>query len=446
MKEKNILITLFTAFLLCLVACNNGSKEPIHTHTAGTPVEENRKEPTCTTIGSYDSVTYCTECHEEMLRQHLSLPALGHDLIHHDGKTPTCVESGFAPYDTCSRCDYTTYKTLDPTGHVNTKIVEENRKEPTCTEDGSYDLVTYCDDCGAFISKETKTIDSLGHDYGEWKTISQPTETENGLKRRVCNRCSNVDEKIEYATGSLDKLAFDLLEDGTYQANAKNAYIEGNVVIPSHHDDIEVTRVCLSNCRYITSVSLPNTLKGLATECFMNCYLLTEIIIPNGVEWIGWGAFRGCSSITSIVIPNSVLHLGADYLNYTFSGCGKLSSVTLSESLEVIPYCTFYNCKSLEYIKIPRKVTKISTGVFDETGLKTVVLPKSLSKVREGAFIRCPLEKVFYEGNQTEWGSIDIEANNDRLVVYATTYFYSEEAPISSGNYWHYVNDTPTIW
>ncbi len=45
------------------------------------------------------------------------LPALGHDLVHHDGLSPTCLENGYAAYDTCTRCDYSTYRTLNSIGH-----------------------------------------------------------------------------------------------------------------------------------------------------------------------------------------------------------------------------------------------------------------------------------------------------------------------------------------
>ena len=41
--------------------------------------EENRIEPDCTNSGSYDKVTYCTVCNEELGRETINLPALGHD-------------------------------------------------------------------------------------------------------------------------------------------------------------------------------------------------------------------------------------------------------------------------------------------------------------------------------------------------------------------------------
>ena len=45
------------------------------------------------------------------------VPALGHDYQHHDAKAPTCEAPGWDAYDTCSRCDYTTYSELATVDH-----------------------------------------------------------------------------------------------------------------------------------------------------------------------------------------------------------------------------------------------------------------------------------------------------------------------------------------
>ena len=45
------------------------------------------------------------------------VPALGHDLVHHEAQAATCTEIGWDAYDTCSRCDYTTYVEIPATGH-----------------------------------------------------------------------------------------------------------------------------------------------------------------------------------------------------------------------------------------------------------------------------------------------------------------------------------------
>ena len=46
-----------------------------HVGTAGQPVEENRREATCTEDGSYDSVVYCTNCGWELSRETIVIPA-----------------------------------------------------------------------------------------------------------------------------------------------------------------------------------------------------------------------------------------------------------------------------------------------------------------------------------------------------------------------------------
>ena len=47
----------------------------------------------------------------------ISLPAIGHDFVHHDGKAATCTEKGWEAYDTCSRCDYTNKVETNALGH-----------------------------------------------------------------------------------------------------------------------------------------------------------------------------------------------------------------------------------------------------------------------------------------------------------------------------------------
>ena len=46
-----------------------------------------------------------------------------HDLEHHEGKAPSCTEEGYAAYDTCRNCDYSTYQKIAPTGHSIETIV-----------------------------------------------------------------------------------------------------------------------------------------------------------------------------------------------------------------------------------------------------------------------------------------------------------------------------------
>ena len=79
-----------------------------------TPVRDPFVAATCTeaglTIGSH-----CEVCGAVILAQE-EIEALGHDLIAHEGKEPTAIEPGWNEYETCSRCDYSTYVELPPYG------------------------------------------------------------------------------------------------------------------------------------------------------------------------------------------------------------------------------------------------------------------------------------------------------------------------------------------
>ena len=56
---------------------------------------------------------------------------LGHDLEHHEGKDATCTSAGYEEYDTCKRCDYTTYQEIPARGHEWVDATTEAPK--TCT-------------------------------------------------------------------------------------------------------------------------------------------------------------------------------------------------------------------------------------------------------------------------------------------------------------------------
>ncbi len=91
-------------------------------HVPGEPVKENEVAPTCTDAGSYDEVTYCAVCHEELSRVTKTVPALGH-----------------APGEP----------------------VKENEVPATTTAEGSYDEVVYCTRCHAELSRVHKITEKL---------------------------------------------------------------------------------------------------------------------------------------------------------------------------------------------------------------------------------------------------------------------------------------------
>jgi len=110
---------------------------------------------------------------------------------------PTCTEGGYTTY-TCECGDSYVADETPALGHSAGESVVENEVAATCTEDGSYESVVYCSVCGVEISRETVTVDALGHDY-KVKEIVPPTCTKSGYTVYECSRCGKTykDDPVE---------------------------------------------------------------------------------------------------------------------------------------------------------------------------------------------------------------------------------------------------------
>jgi len=189
-------------------------------HTAGA-------EATCTTAQT------CTVCGAELKA------ALGHTKETVAGKAATCTETGLTDGEKCSVCGetLTAQETIPALGHTEGEVKVENNVAPDCDDDGSYDNVVYCTVCNEELSRETITVDALGHDYdavvtaptceaqgyttytcacgdtyvddyvaatghsyGDWITDTNATCKAEGTKHRECADCNAVE------TGTIEKL------------------------------------------------------------------------------------------------------------------------------------------------------------------------------------------------------------------------------------------------
>ena len=116
--------------------------------------------PTCTERGY---TTYTCECGDTYIDDYVD--ALGHTEEIIPAVAPTCTETGLTAGAKCSACGetLTEQKELPANGHTPANTVEENYVAPTCTENGSKDIVVYCSVCKEELSRETVTLDAVGH-------------------------------------------------------------------------------------------------------------------------------------------------------------------------------------------------------------------------------------------------------------------------------------------
>ena len=182
------------------------SELPLANHTPAAAVTENEVKATCTEDGSYDSVVYCSVCGDELSRENQTENALNHDIIHHDGKASTCKEKGYADYDTCSRCDYTTYSELPLAEHKPATAVKENEIKATCEKSGKYDSVVYCSVCGDELSRKTETIAKAGH--------------KDANNDGVCDTCEKITDEAKHNTYLVGKAKLNVKSSATVDYRA----------------------------------------------------------------------------------------------------------------------------------------------------------------------------------------------------------------------------------
>ena len=85
----------------------------------------------------------------------------------------SCTEDGSYDMVSCCICGekLSSEHFIDEhTGHVAGTALKENEVEATCTSEGSYDLVTRCSNCNEVLSKETIKTEKLAHTLDTRKT------------------------------------------------------------------------------------------------------------------------------------------------------------------------------------------------------------------------------------------------------------------------------------
>ena len=162
-----------------------------------------------------------------------------------------------------------------------------------------------------------------------------------------------------------------------------------SVIIPNYINNLPVTTIgkdAFYNCKSLTSIQIPNSVKTIGEYAFYNCKSLTSVQIPNSVTTIGRCAFLYCESLTFVQIPNSVTTIG----KYAFRHCHSLTSVQIPNSVTTIDEGAFDNCQSLMSIQIPNSVTTIGENAFwGCTSLTSVQIPNSVTTISDSAFYNC---------------------------------------------------------
>ncbi len=175
----------------------------------------------------------------------------------------------------------------------------------------------------------------------------------------------------------------------------------------------------------LTSVTIPNSVSKIKTGAFSGCELLEVAVLPDKIQDIAPSIFEGCKNLKEITIPDYVKEIG----NRAFAQCEKLGTISIPARVEKIGNSAFINCRGLEEVKLPERlksigenafndctklkkinlpegVTKLSNGVFSNSGLTHIVLPNKLTLISDEAFNNCrELQKVEFPETLESIGS-----------------------------------------
>ena len=178
-----------------------------------------------------------------------------------------------------------------------------------------------------------------------------------------------------------------------------------------------IGRSAFKECKNLTTVQLPTTLKIIESDAFRECTSLSKINLPKGLQELGGYVFYGCSSLSSIQIPSTLTNLGDrgaghhtftgsgltsisipasvnKMASYCFENCPNLTTVNINGSNLVIEYEAFCDCKKLSTVKMGAGVTSIDYNAFRGcSSLRNLTIGSNVISIKSGAFYQCSLLK-----------------------------------------------------
>ena len=260
--------------------------------------------PTCTESGLTEGKK-CTVCGVDTVAQKV-VPANGHSdsdnnyicdvceeklCLDHQKETvpgyaPTCTKAGLTDGEKCAICGeiLTAQKEIPATGHTAGATVVENSVAPTCENAGSYDNAVYCTVCGVELSRETVSVDALGHKYNA--VVTDPTCVNAGYTTYTCTVCG--DSYTADATDALGHTAGETKVENSVAPDCENAGSYDNAVyctvcgVELSRDTVNVEAL---GHKYDAVVTAPDCVNGGYTT--YTCFVCGDSYVADETEALG---------------------------------------------------------------------------------------------------------------------------------------------------------------
>ena len=169
----------------------------------------------------------------------------------------------------------------------------------------------------------------------------------------------------------------------------------------------------------VYEIIIPPKVEQINNSAFCACSKLYKVIMNEGIIDIGYNAFSGCFNLNEINIPSSVTHIGEDPFprgrcqirclsksfiiknGMLFTADMKLlisclyssGEVEIPKGVEIIGRSAFDS--GITSIIIPNSVKTICRYAFSGTSIKTITIPKSVTRIERSALTDCnELEEI----------------------------------------------------
>lgn len=174
-----------------------------------------------------------------------------------------------------------------------------------------------------------------------------------------------------------------------------------------------------NDCSGLRSISLPDGLATIGSYAFRDCTGLTSLTLPDGLTTLESYAFYCCTGLTSVTFPDNLASIGSS----AFSDCTGLTSLSLPSGLKTLEGSAFYNCTGLKSISFPDGLSSIGSSAFYGcTGLTALSLPSGLTTLSDFAFQNCSglTEFSLPEGCYTLWQGVFKSSGVTKVILPST--------------------------